>query len=124
MLKHSLAAAGLAAALLVPATAVAQAPLTASVSAPSAVKKSALKKGLAVKVNCDRTCDARLQLAGPIGIVTHQSAQVTGTGKVVLKAQAFQLKALKKGQKLTVSLQATATDDGARASAQRTIKLR
>jgi hypothetical protein len=84
----------------------------------------ALKRGVTVKVTCDRACDARLQLAGPIGIVTQQSAHIDGSGKIVLKGQPFQLKALKKGQKLTIALAATASDDGAAAHASRTLKLR
>jgi hypothetical protein len=124
MSKRILAAAVAAATLTLPAGALAQAPLTASITAPAAVKKTALKKGVTVKVTCDRACDARLQLAGPIGIVTQQSAHITGTGKVVLKAQPFQIKALKKGQKLTIALNATASDDGATAQASKKLKLR
>jgi hypothetical protein len=124
MTKRILAAAVAASALALPAGALAQAPMTASISAPAAVEKAALKKGVTVKVTCDRPCNARLQLAGPIGIITQQSAPIAGTGKVVLKAQAFQVKALKKGQKLTISLNATADDDGATAQAMKKLKLR
>jgi hypothetical protein len=123
MTKRILAAAA-AATLLAPASALAQAPLTASLSAPAKVKRSALKKGITVKVTCARTCNVRLQLAGPIGIVTQQSAAIDGTGKVVLKAQPFQIKELKKGQKLTVSLTATASDDGAVTQAMKKVRLR
>jgi hypothetical protein len=86
--------------------------------------KAALKKGVTVKITCARACDARLQLAGPIGIVTQQSTHVDGTGKVVLKAQPFQIRALKRGQRLTIALNATASDDGATAQASKELKLR
>ncbi len=63
--------------------------------------------------------------AGAPGIIAQQRASVAAgaTRKVTLKVAPFHLDALKSGKRITVSLQARATD-GALAHARRSIKVR
>jgi hypothetical protein len=89
-------------------------PFEASLSAPASVPKAKLKKGFTVTVRCAVACNARLMFAGQIGIVTTTSGDVpSGVAKTFkIKAQPFQIRAMKKGTTYTLSLDARSAEDG------------
>jgi hypothetical protein len=122
------------AALLAPAVAGAQdpgappdpnaPPVSATLTAPSSITKAKLGKGMTVTVRCDLACNARLMLAGRPGIITTKSGQVPagGTKTFKIKAIALYTKVLKKGDKITLSLDAR-TDAGALDQASKKIRI-
>ena len=100
-------------------------PVKVTVTAPSSVTKAALKKGVTVKVTCAPGCSVRLSLSGPIGIVTEKTVRVAdgASATAKLKATAAQVKAIKKGAKLSVVALATGIDGG-RGNATKSMKVR
>ena len=130
----SLVAAG-AALLALPAATLAQdpgspppadaVPVKVTVSAPASVTHDALKKGVPIKVTCAPACSAQLTLTGKIGIINQTSLDVpegaTRTKKV--KGTAAQIRELKKGSKVTISVMGRG-GDGGRGMAQKTIKVK
>jgi hypothetical protein len=119
-----------AAALAVPGSALAQdpgdppptdaTPLEASITAPKTVTKAQLKKGMTVKVACSRTCNAKVSLTCRAGIVTEKSG-AAGTYK--LKAIKLYLDTIKKGQRVTVVVNARAAD-GAISNVRKDVKVK
>lgn len=100
------------------------APVVVKLTTPKAVTKKGMKQGFDVRVQCTPACDARLSLTGSIGIIKQTSTQATPSGRtLVLKIQAFQVEALKKGSKLTLSVDARSAEDGV-GSATRRIRVR
>lgn len=98
-------------------------PLGATLKAPSKVSKATLKKGMSVTVTCDRACNARLMLAGRVGIVTQKSGQVASSKTFKVKAMAFQVREMDKGDVYTLSVDARA-DDGALKQLSKKIKIK
>ena len=124
---HRLIAIAMLTALGAPAAASAQsadttAPRT-TLKAPKAVTVGQLKKGFAVRIGCDEACNGRVTLTGRIGIISTASADVAagGTSRIKLKAAAFQVKELRRGAKLAVTLNAT---DAAGNHSTRQVKVR
>jgi hypothetical protein len=99
-------------------------PVSATLTAPGAITKAKLKKGMTVRVRCDLACNARLSLAGRPGIITQTSGQVgAGATKTFrIKAIKTYLDAMKKGDKLTLSLDAR-SDAGALDQESRKIRI-
>lgn len=89
-----------------PAAAQSPPSVSGTVSVAPKVSRATLKKGLPVKVGCSAACSVSVTLAGPSGVITSKSVDLPGdaTKTVRLKAKAFQLKALKKGATLHVTL--------------------
>lgn len=119
--------------LAVPAAALAQdpgspppadaVPVKTTVSVPASVSAETLKKGVPVKVTCAPACTASINFTGPIGIITQTSLEVASSVSTKLKATPSQIKALRKGSKLTVFVTAKGADGG-RGIARKTLKVR